>query len=397
MDRVILHVDMNAFYASVETLDHPEAAGVPMAVCGDAENRRGIILAKNELAKAYGIKTAEPIWQAQRKCPRLLLLPPHREKYAAFSRRANEIYERFTDLVEPASIDESYLDVTGSRLLFGDGVQIADRLRAMVKSELRLTVSVGVSFCKIFAKMGSDYKKPDATTLVSKENYQTLLYPLPVTSFMYVGGATAKKLEEIGVATIGDLARLSKQALTARLGKHGALLYKNVHGLDDEPVRRAQELEQVKSVGNSLTYKRDLVSMEDVRAGTMALAESVGARLRVQKLKCRGVQITIKDPSFNRVERQTQLSGATHVTKEIYQAALQLILREWTIGKPIRLLSVTAINLADEQESEQLNFFENAADNSKLEALDYSMDEIRAKFGKGVLKSATALKNDLGI
>lgn len=193
MDRVILHVDMNAFYASVETLDHPEAAGVPMAVCGNAENRRGIILAKNELAKAYGIKTAEPIWQAQRKCPGLLLLPPHREKYAAFSRRANEIYERFTDLVEPASIDESYLDVTGSRLLFGDGVQIADRLRAMVKSELRLTVSVGVSFCKIFAKMGSDYKKPDATTLVSKENYQTLLYPLPVTSFMYVGGGHGEK------------------------------------------------------------------------------------------------------------------------------------------------------------------------------------------------------------
>lgn len=395
MDRVILHVDMNAFYASVETLSHPEARDVPMAVCGDAESRRGIILAKNELAKRYGVKTAEPIWQAQKKCPGLLLLSPHREAYSDYSRRANDIYRRFTDLVEPASIDESYLDVTGSRRLFGSGKEIADAIREAVRGELGLTVSVGVSFCKIFAKLGSDYKKPDATTVISRENYKALLYPLPVTDLMYVGGATARSLGAIGVETIGELAALDDRTLTARLGKHGHTLYLYSHGLDDEPVKGPGQQEEVKSVGNSITFRRNLITLEDIRAGLLPLAESVGARLRAQGLRCCGVQVSIKDPAFKTIDRQTQLARPTHLTRELYTAALGLVESAWKIGDPIRLLSVTAINLTDAQ-SGQISFFEAPA-NDRLEALDSSVDKIRAKFGKSAIKPASILKNDLGI
>lgn len=395
LERVILHVDMNAFYASVESLSHPEARDKPMAVCGDIENRRGVILAKNELAKKCGVKTAEPIWQAEKKCPGLLLLPPHHDLYQTYSARANDLYRRFTDLVEPASIDESYLDVTGSKALFGTGKEIADAIREAVRSELGLTVSVGVSFCKVFAKLGSDYKKPDATTVINRENYQKILYPLPVTDLMYVGGATARSLEAIGVKTIGALAALDEPTLISRFGKHGHTLYIYAHGLDQEPVKRPEEREEVKSIGNSMTFKRNLTTLEDIRAGLLPLAESVGERLRSHRLRCGGVQISIKDPNFKTIDRQTQLPHSTHLTREIYEAALELVRHSWKIGSPIRLLSVTAIHLTG-QESGQLSLFEKPMD-KRLEALDRSLDKIRAKYGKGVIKPASILKNDLGI
>lgn len=394
MDREILHVDMNAFFASVETLSHPEARDRPMAVCGDAESRRGIILAKNELAKAYGVKTAEPVWQAREKCPGLLLLPPHRDQYQLYSRKANDLYRRYTDLVEPASIDESYLDVTGSRQLFGAGKEIADALRRQVREELGLTVSVGVSFCKVFAKLGSDYKKPDATTVITRGNYQEILYPLPVTDLMYVGGATAKSLRAIGVTTIGGLAALDRKTLVSRLGKHGDMLYVYAHGLDKEPVKGPDEKDEVKSVGNSITFKRNLTTLEDIRAGLLPLAESVGERLRAQGLRCAGVQISIKDPAFKTIDRQARLPHATHATREIYEAALRLVRQVWKPGAPIRLLSVTAISLTEGEG--QLSFFDKPAD-ARLEALDRSLDQIRGKYGKGAIKPASILKNDLGI
>lgn len=397
MDRVILHVDMNSFFASVETLAHPEAASVPMAVCGDAQNRRGIILAKNELAKSFGVQTAEPIWQAQKKCPELMLLPPHHDLYYNISKQANAIYCRYTDLVEPASVDESYLDVTASERLFGSGEQIAMRIHEDIKNELGLTVSIGVSFCKIFAKMGSDYKKPDATTIVTRESFRELMYPLPVKSFMYVGRATQRSLKSIGVETIGDLARLSERTLTQRLGKHGAVLYRNVHGLDDGRVLAADEREPVKSIGNSLTYRRDLTTVQDIRAALAPLAESVGARLRAHGFKCRGIQVAVKSPDFMTVERQSRLENATFLSREIYRASLELVLSAWKPGSAVRLLSVTAIQLVSENESEQISFFSKPQNNAKLEALDRSKDKIRAKFGNDAIKPASILKNDLGI
>jgi DNA polymerase-4 len=389
---------MNAFYASVEALFHPETAGKPMAVCGDPALRRGIILAKNELAKQAGVKTGEPVWQASRKCPGLLLLEPHHDRYAQYSVRANEIYGRFTDMVEQAGIDESYLDVTGSQVLFGSGREIADTIRQIVRTELKLTVSVGVSFCKIFAKLGSDYRKPDATTEITRDNYQAILYPLPVTDLMYVGQATAKTLASLGVYTIGQLAKESRETLTARLGKHGGALYAYVRGLDDEPVHTTEDGDEVKSVGNGMTFRRNLTSEEDIRTGLRTLAESVGYRLRRRNLKCRGVQVSIKDPELRTIDRQMQLESPTQATKVIYNAALALVLRSWQMSKPIRLLTVTAINLTGEGDSGQLSLFTQAsAEEEKLERLDHSLDRLKHKYGRAVIKPASVIGNDLGI
>jgi len=396
-DRVILHVDMNAFYASVEALSHPEIGGRPMAVCGDPEHRRGIILAKNEAAKRMGVQTAEPIWQAERKCPGLILLPARHRLYAEYCEKANAIYGRYTDVVEEAGIDESYLDVTASQRLFGDGAAIADSIRAAVRAELSLTVSVGVSFCKVFAKLGSDYKKPDATTAITRENYRGVVWPLPVTDLMYVGQATARTLARAGIHRIGQLAEAPPDLLRALLGKHGDTLSAYARGLDAEPVVRAEDAEGVKSVGNGMTFKRDLVGRADIAAGLRALSETVAYRLRKHGKKCRGVQVAIKDPELNVIDRQQRLPKPTHLTRDIYEAALALVLRAWKPSAPIRLLSVTAISLTGEDEGEQQSLFDDPERDTRQEALERSMDMLRDKYGRAVVKPASAVNNDLGL
>ena len=396
-DRIVLHVDMNSFFASVEALSHPEVDGKPMAVAGDPENRRGIILAKNDLAKNAGVKTAETIWSAQRKCPGLILLPPHHDLYEEFCAKANIIYERFTDLVEMAGIDESYLDVTATVHLFGNGESIADSIRQSVKRELGLTVSVGVSFCKVFAKMGSDLRKPDYTNVIDRENYKDVLYPLPVTDLMHVGKATAKSLADIGVFSIGQLASINEEFLIERFGKHGRTLYSYAHGCDDEPVQRTEEAEDAKTIGNSLTFRRDLVSKSDISLGILTLCESVSYRLRKHGKKCYGIQVGIKDPQFKTIDRQIRLSHPTHLTKPLYEAAMALVQRSWRIGAPIRLLSVTAINLTDDHDGGQISLFDEDREDMKQEALEKAKDQLHQKYGKAVVKPASTFKNDLGI
>jgi DNA polymerase-4 len=397
-ERVVLHVDMDSFFASVEALDHPETEGRPMAVCGDPENRRGIILAKNQLAKDAGVKTAEPIWAARRKCPGLVLLPPHRELYTEYCERANAIYERFTDRVERAGIDESYLDVTGTlKQRAGGGRAVADDIRKSVMAELRLTVSVGVSFCKVFAKLGSDLNKPDGVSVITRENFKELLYPLPIRSMLFVGGATERALAAIGVSTIGQLAALGEDVLTARLGKHGAVLHRYALGLDNSPVLRADEQEDIKSVGNSMTFRRDLVSMEDIRLGLRTLSETVGYRLRKHGKKCLGVQVSIKNPQLAVIDRQVRLDLPTNLSKTLFETAVSIVERFWEIGKPIRLLTVTAISLTDEDNGGQLSLFDDAPDTARQEALERSLDKLRRRYGKTAVISASALKNDLGI
>ncbi len=281
MDRTILHCDLNSFYASVELLDRPDLRDKPVAVCGDPESRHGIILAKNEPAKKYQIKTAETIWQAQRKCPDLVLLPAHHHKYHHWSKVINAIYERYTDLVEPFSIDESWLDITGSMHLFGgDAKAIADQIRHVVKAETGLSISVGVSFNKVFAKLGSDMKKPDATTVIRREDVASKVWPLPVTDMLFVGKASAKVLTQYGVGTIGDLVRFGRDPLIQLLGKMGGQLYEYASGLERGPVVRADELPPPKSIGNSITFRRNLLGLEDIRTGVALLADSVAARLR---------------------------------------------------------------------------------------------------------------------
>ena len=355
MDRTILHCDMNAFFASVELLEHPELRDKPMAVCGNPKNRHGIIVAKNEIAKKAGVKTAETIWQARRKCPDLRIVAPHHEKYAFYSKMINEIYYRYTDMVEPFSIDESWLDVTNSLNLFGSGKDIADNIRNVVKNELGLTLSAGVSFNKIFAKMGSEYKKPDATTVITRENFKSILWPLPVGEMFFVGKGMETKLIAAGILTIGDLATADRQFLYNMLGKHGAMVHDYANGLDNEPVAFALEKRKIKSVGNGLTFKRDLASRDDIITAVTALSDTVASRLRKYQMKAGGIKVDIKDPYFKSITRQKQLEVPTNLADEISRAAQGLILSSWNLNAKIRLLTVTGINLTDENDDQQLS------------------------------------------
>lgn len=398
MDRVILHCDMNNFYASVELLDRPDLAGLPVAVCGDPEGRHGIILAKNQLAKAAGVVTAETVWQAKKKCPGLQFVRPHHDKYKEFSQRINQIYQQYTDMVEPFSIDESWLDVTASQRLFGSGRQIGDTIRERIKGELGLTLSVGVSYNKIFAKMGSEYKKPDATTEITRENYRALLWDKPAREMFFVGWATAEKLSSLGISTIGDLARANPAALRSLLGKQGPLLHQYANGLDDSPVALYNQREKIKSVGNGITFRRNLMGRDDILTAVTSLSDTVASRLRKYQMKAWGVKVDIKDPGFKTISRQKQLPNATHLASEIRSASMELIGSSWRISDPIRLLTITAINLTDETESEQLSLFDTDMEGrEKGESIERAMDDIRKKFGDSAVTFGSVLDNDLGI
>ena len=400
MERVILHCDMNCFYASVELLSHPDLRDIPMAVCGDPTSRHGIILAKNEPAKRLGIRTAETVWQAKQKAPGLVLLPPHHNLYRHYSRLVNEIYGHYTDLVEPFGIDESWLDITGSMHLFGtDGKQVADAIRQRVKEELGLTISVGVSFNKVFAKLGSDYKKPDATTVISRENWRDIVWPLPVDALLFVGSAARKLLNSHGIETIGQLANSAPEMLEALLGKQGYQLHRYANGLEDSPVRPQHEHEPVKSVGNGTTFSHNLTRWEEVCTGLSLLSDSVALRLRQQELYCGGVQVTIRDAQFKTITRQTRLPESTHLMKDIYQAALELTRRAWKAPTPIRMLTVTALYITEAAESyQQLDLLgtQQSQRNEKQEQLEKAMDAIRGKYGKGSIAFGTPSEKQSG-
>lgn len=387
MERVILHCDQNCFFASVELLSHPDLRDVPMAVCGDPASRHGIILAKNEPAKRFGVQTAETVWQARRKCPGLVLLPPHHKLYREYSVRVNELYGQYTDLVEPFGIDESWLDITGSMHLFGgDPVAIADELRRRVREELGLSISVGVSFNKIFAKLGSDYKKPDATTLISPENWQEIVWPLPVGAMLFVGRSAQRTLAQYGVETIGQLAACRPEMIEQLLGKLGRQMHEYANGLDRSPVRPQAEREPVKSVGNGTTFPHDLTRWEEVRAGLAALSDSVAMRLRRQGLYCSGVQVTIKDSSFCSISRQKRLESPTRLMKDIQRAAMELTRSAWRAPTPIRMLTVTALHITESAESfEQLDLLGagRAVSDARQEQLESAVRAIRDKFGDG--------------
>ena len=394
MDRIILHCDLNSFYASVELRSRPDLRDVPTAVCGDPTSRHGIILAKNEPAKKYGVQTAETIWQARRKCPGLVLLPPHHALYRQVSKQVNAIYEQYTDLVEPFGIDESWLDVTNTLHLFGgDAKALADHLRARMKQELGLTLSVGVSFNKVFAKLGSDYKKPDATTVISRENWRELVWPLPVGALLYVGGAAQKLLAQFGVRTIGDLAACKRDALETLMGKMGVQLHDYANGLDTDPVRSRYQPEQVKSVGNGTTFPRNLTTAEQVRSGIAILSDSVASRLRHAGLYAGGIQVTVRDPQFRDRSRQMQLPAPTHLIRELTAAAMELTHQLWKPPAPVRALTVTAIHLVRSEDAyEQVDLFTAGAapKQEKQEKLEAAMDRLRGKYGTGVISYGAA-------
>ncbi len=392
MDRTILHCDCNSYFASVESISRPELKSVPMAVCGDPKSRHGIILAKNELAKSCGIKTAEPIWQAKKKCPNLVLIASHHHLYEEYSEKINYIYEQYTDLVEPFSIDESWLDVTGTVHKFGTGKEIADELRRRILAEIGITISVGVSFNKIFAKLGSDYKKPDATTVITRENYQKILWPLPARDMLFVGSVAADRLSKMGIDTIGHIAAAGREQMKVLLGRSGETIWEYAIGLDNSPVKNREELDPPKSIGNSMTFSHDLASRRDICAGLLSLCDQVGSRLRKHGLYCSTVQIQIRDPYFKTISRQQKLPAPTNVTKEIYDATVALMEKNWTMTAPVRLLSVTGTNLTDCC-AEQMTLIDDITEEKLKNAkLDQAMDKIRSRYGDDAISYARLVK-----
>lgn len=385
MNRIILHCDLNSFYASMELLSHPEFRNIPAAVCGDPASRHGIILAKNDPAKKFGIQTAETIWQARKKCPDLILLPPHHALYRDYSRKINAIYDEYTDLVEPFGIDESWLDITHTLHLFGGNARaLADTLRERVKREFGLTLSVGVSFNKVFAKLGSDYRKPDATTVISPENWREIVWPLPVGAMLYIGGAAQKILRKYGIETIGQLAACRRETLEILLGKLGGQLYDYANGLDDSPVKSRYEAEPVKSVGNGTTFPENLTTRQQITDGITMLTDEVASRLRHYDLYAGGIQVTVRDPEFHDRSRQRQFSAPTHLFRDLMGTAVELINELWKPPSPVRLLRVTAINLVPADEAfEQVDLFSSTASRERQERLESAMASIRDKYGRG--------------
>ena len=401
-DRTILHCDLNGFFASVEELYHPEVGGRPMAVSGNPDNRHGIILAKNEAAKAFGVKTAETIWQAKRKCPQLILIRASHDKYSLYSQKVNAIYSRFTDRVEPFGIDESWLDVSHSSKLFGDGKTIADKIRGLVKLELGLTVSVGVSFNKTFAKLASDLKKPDATTVVMRQDLESKVYPLDVSALLYVGKNTAAALARMNIRTIGALAAADRRMLVRAFGKFGGDLSDRARGLENEPVSYFGQTEEVKSIGNSITFARDLKSQSDIKTGFMRLAEKVCARLKRKNFRCSVLQITIKSASFHTITRQGSLDEPTRLRADLLSKAMELFDSSWNVSEiPVRMLGLSACSLSDASAPIQgkLDFSQNSGESlqdlKKRQNVQDAFFSVRDKFGSGSIKFGSMMDGDL--
>jgi len=397
MDRIILHSDCNNFFASVECVMRPELKNLPFAVSGDKESRHGIILAKNEIAKSYGVKTAEPIWQARKKCPNLVTVPPHHYLYEEYSEKINKIYLDYTDQVEKFSVDESWLDVTGSTKLFGDGKTIADTIRKRVKEELGISVSIGVSFNKIFAKLGSDYKKPDATTVISRENFKEILYPMPVYNMIFAGKKTCDELLRCNIKTIGDLALADAEFLEKKLGKQGRVLVTYARGEDDEPVATFTTEREIKSIGKGMTFSRNLVGRDDIAKGVMTLSDNIAHQMREKNIKCNTISVHIKDTELKTISRQKTLDNPTYLSKEIYDVVMELIKENWSETKPIRMITVTGSNFTSSDVGGQINLFDSEQRDEKREKLEFAIDKLRDKYGKGSLMSANVINNDIGI
>lgn len=392
MERVILHCDMNNFYASVECMLDPTLRDKAVAVCGSVEERHGIVLAKNYKAKAFGVATGEAIWQAKQKCRDLTIVEPHYEQYMKFSRLAREIYSRYTDQIEPYGMDECWLDVTGSRI-YGTGFEIADEIRRAVRFELGLTISAGVSFNKVFAKLGSDMKKPDAVTCIERESFKEKIWGLPASEMLGVGRATEKALSSYGIHTIGDLAAASEDLLHRRFGKNGLALKRYANGNDSSPVMRSDYVSPVKSIGHGITTMQDLENSAEVWAVMLELVQDIGTKLRKHKKKACGVAISIRNSELFSKEWQCRLDMPTRSPTHLAKSAFELFQKSYIWQRPIRSVTVRAIGLIEEDSPIQLDLFVDPSTIERRERLDAAIESIRYRFGKDAIKNAVLCQN----
>lgn len=390
--RTILHCDLNNFYASVEQKLHPEYDGMPLAVCGDPKARHGIVLAKNQLAKQAGVKTAETIWEAKQKCPELVLVEPHFDEYVKYSKQVFEIYTSFTDRVESFGIDECWLDVTGCERLFGDGKAIADTLRKTVKEKTGLTISVGVSFTKTLAKLGSDLKKPDATTVLDEKHYMQIIGNMPPSEMIMVGKHTSEKLEKLNIRTIKDLANADRNALRYQFGIIADTLVNAAQGIETEEVKKYYDVRIPKSVSKGTTTPRNIESADEAKIVIYALAEMVALQLRGYGLVANGVYLAIKNPALNWTSKQMPLSPASANSGDIAKATFDLLCKIHNFSEPLRAITVGAIRLSERTEV-QLSLFDD--NDGRKEKLDDTIDEIRKKYGYKAVQRGLLLQNDL--
>lgn len=400
--RAIPHVDMNAFYASVEQHKDPSLRGRPVVVAGDPEKRNGIILAKSVQAKAAGVKTADALWQAKQKCPGLVVVPPDYAAYKKYSRLARQIYYGYTSQVEPFGLDESWLDVTGSLHLFGgDPLLIAGEISERMKDELGLTVSVGVSWNKVFAKLGSDTDPGDGIVAITPDNYRETAWPMPASEMIYVGPATMRKLHSAGYETIGDVAHAGDHFLQKRFGKVGFMLRAFARGEDASPVREMDPAKAdvdytIKGIGNGLTAPHDLVCEADVKSLVWLLAESVSQRLRESLFRCRTIAVGIRARDLTGYSRQRTLRTATCLTGDIAKAAMGLIRENQPLddAHAIRAIHVRTTNLVPMSEPLQPNLFGDAEGVLKLERLDLAINDLRRRFGNKCVHRAVELTDE---
>lgn len=388
----ILHCDANNFYASVEIMLNPALKGKPIAVCGNPEKRHGIVLAKSEQAKKAGVKTAEPLWQAKQKCPELIFVSPHYDDYVAISNKLFDMYSEYTDKVEPFGIDECWLDCTQSTNLFGSGENIANTLRERVKAELGITISVGVSFTKIFAKLGSDYKKPDAVTVIDKNNYKDIIWALPVTDLLMVGRQTAKLFKSLSINTIGDLARYDAETLQQYIGINGKKLHQYANGIEIDEIKLAEQKHIPESIGNSTTTPFDITTPSEAEAILTSLSEMVAARLRKYHLVANGIGVSIRYCSLDGTNKTNMLNFSTCNAGDIAEQAFELFLTMHNFKKdpPIRQLGVYTYKLC-KSETRQTTIFDIPHD--KRENIDKSLDAIRNKYGQSIVKSGLVAKH----
>lgn len=397
MKRIIIHSDLNSFFASVECLKKPWLSDVPMAVAGDSEKRHGVILAKNILAARYGVKTAETIWSAKSKCPELVTVPPNHDDYQIISRRVRRIYEDYSNRIESFGIDECWIDISDIAADFVEAREIADEIRERIHSEIGITASCGVSFNKVFAKLGSDMKKPDATTVIDEENFRQTVWELPVDRLLFVGRSTLKALLSMNIKTIGELARTDVLTLENTFGKNGVSLWLNANGKDNSPVASSKSSVGMKSISNSITLPYDVTDDEDVRVVLLALCEKVSQRMRRLNYVCNTVQIFVRDNQLNSYERQASLDVPDRTAACFVDVAYRLYKANHPKGRPIRALGVRAANICNKGEG-QLNINDSLYDNEqfeKREKIESITDDIRSQFGKASLKRGIMLTSNI--
>lgn len=391
MSKVVLHADLNNFYASVACIIHPDLRELPLAVCGDPTLRHGIVLAKNMPAKRNGVITGQAIWQARQTCPDLHTIPPDFESILHYSGTVRRIFARYTNRVQPFGADEAWLDISGPGVEIGDGLRIANHLRHTVREETGLTLSVGVSDNRVFAKLGSDLKKPDGVSVVCEQNRKTVLDPLPVSDLLFIGRATTRKLQAIGIFTIGQLAAADPGALKALFGKNGLMLSGFAHGHDASAVIAEDTKPKIKSIGNSITAAHDIQTPHDARITLYGLCESVASRLRKHHFTGSVIQISIRNAQLEWIQRQRKLDYTTNCSFDLFQVSYELLNENWQPGTPLRSLGISVSQLVPAGMLMQLSFLPEDAARQRQEILEQTIDDIRDRYGHFAIQRAIML------